>query len=244
MRMHRIGGFVRELAARRRMYMVWLGVTTALAWLAGCSFPTEDVPRRSAAEVTHVVDGDTLDVRFGDGTEERIRLLLVDTPETVDPRRPVQPFGPEASAFAKEELLHREVEVELDVSERDKYQRLLAYIWVDGRLFNELLLEEGLARVAYVFEPNVKYVDRLRDAQDVARKQGVGIWSVENYASEDGFRAEALPSERKAAPSANAVSDYYARCADARAAGAAPLYEGDAAYRPGLDGDGDGIACE
>lgn len=216
-------------------------------FFSGCSVP-EEASRRSPAEVTHVVDGDTLDVRFQDGTEERIRLLLVDTPETVDPRRPVQPFGPEASAFAKETLLGRSVEVELDVSERDRYGRLLAYIWIDGELFNELLIDAGLARVAYVFEPNVKYVDRLRAAQDDARKREAGIWSIENYATEDGYREEAAAEAGDANDAGNAeASDeepYYARCADARAAGVAPIRRGEPGYRPGLDGDGDGIACE
>ncbi|WLR49942.1 thermonuclease family protein [Bacillus tianshenii] len=154
--------------------------------VSGCS---EEQNNTFEATVPYVVDGDTLDIRFN-GKEERVRLLLVDTPETKHPDKPVQPFGPEASTFAKETLEGKTVEVELDVSERDKYGRLLAYIWVDDKLFNEMLIERGLARVAYVFEPNTKYVDSFYETQKEAQKEGIGIWSIENYAQEDGFHAE------------------------------------------------------
>lgn len=101
----------------------------------------------------------------------------------------MQPFGPEASQFAKETLEGKEVELEFDVSERDKYGRLLAYVWIDGKMFNEMLLEKGLARVAYVFAPNTKYVDRFYEIQKKAQKEGIGIWSIENYVQEDGFQS-------------------------------------------------------
>ncbi|GIP34155.1 thermonuclease family protein [Paenibacillus sp. J2TS4] len=80
----------------------------------------------------------------------------------------------------------------MDVSERDKYGRLLAYLWVDDRMFNEMLLERGLARVAYVYPPNIKHVDRFRGIQKEAQQQGIGIWSIEDYAREDGFNPEAV----------------------------------------------------
>ncbi|EKN68653.1 thermonuclease family protein [Schinkia azotoformans] len=154
--------------------------------LVGCS-ATSGVGEKTI--VTNVVDGDTLDVMINN-KEERIRLLLVDTPETKHPSKPVQPFGPEASKFTKDTLEGKEVTVELDVSERDKYGRLLAYIWIDGKMFNEMLLEKGLARVAYVYAPNTKYVDQFYEIQKKAQKQGIGIWSIENYATEEGFIEE------------------------------------------------------
>ncbi|MFD1907245.1 thermonuclease family protein [Paenibacillus rhizoplanae] len=80
-----------------------------------------------------------------------MRLILIDTPET----KPVQPFGPEASAFTTKLLMDNTVRLEFDVSERDQYGRILAYAYVDDKMVNELLLEKGLARVA-VFQPNVK----------------------------------------------------------------------------------------
>lgn len=138
--------------------------------------------------VVRVIDGDTLSIRFEDGAEERVRLLLVDTPESVHPNKPVQPFGLEASEFAKDIMpAGSTVKLELDVSERDKYGRLLAYVWIGDKMLNELLLEKGLARVAYVFAPNTRHVDRFYEIQKQAQQQAVGIWSIENYATDNGF---------------------------------------------------------
>ncbi|WP_313639650.1 thermonuclease family protein [Paenibacillus sp.] len=147
----------------------------------------EDNKRLLDAKVTRVVDGDTMKLTI-DGKKETIRLLLVDTPESVNPNIPEpQPFSIEASDYAKKMLTDKDVQIELDVSERDKYGRLLCYLYIDGKMFNELLLEQGYARVAYVFAPNTKYVDQFRAIQDKAREQGIGIWSIENYAQNNGF---------------------------------------------------------
>ncbi|KTD86135.1 thermonuclease family protein [Paenibacillus etheri] len=147
----------------------------------------EDNRRLLDAKVTRVVDGDTMKLTI-DGKKETVRLLLVDTPESVNPNIPEpQPFAIEASNFAKKMLTDKDVQIELDVSERDKYGRLLCYLYIDGKMFNEILLEQGYARVAYVFAPNTKYVDQFRAIQDKAREQGIGIWSIENYAQDKGF---------------------------------------------------------
>jgi endonuclease YncB( thermonuclease family) len=161
------------------------------------------------AKVVRVVDGDSVKGSFGN-QEETIRLLLVDTPETVHPDKPVQPFGPESSDFAREMLEGKDVQIEIDVSERDKYGRLLAYLWIGDEMFNELLLEQGLARVAYVYPPNIKYVEQFRDTQKKAQLAGIGIWSVENYAQEDGFNEEvtADPKEEEIKqPASSAASE-------------------------------------
>jgi micrococcal nuclease len=135
------------------------------------------------AYVLRVVDGDTFEAIIN-GKEETVRLILVDTPETVHPSKPTEPFGPEASQFAKETLEGQDVRLELDVSERDQYGRVLAYVWIGDKMINEMLLEKGLARVA-VFPPDVKYVDRFREIEKEAQRKGIGIWSVENYAIEE-----------------------------------------------------------
>lgn len=153
--------------------------------LFGCS---TDTGENGTYEVTKVVDGDTFKINY-EGHEETIRLLLIDTPETVHPQKPVQPFGKEASNFMKKKLSGKQVELELDVSERDKYGRILAYAYdTEGNMLNELLLEKGLARVAYIFPPNTKYVDRFQKVQREAQKREVGIWSLENYVTEEGFK--------------------------------------------------------
>ena len=164
-----------------------------LLLLAACSVSSShnDLPENTIpATVDRIVDGDTLKVTMKD-REETIRLLLVDTPETKHPSKPVQPFGPEASQFAKEQLEGEEVGIEIDVSERDKYGRLLAYVWIGDQMFNEMLLEEGLARVAYIYQPNVKYVDQFQKIQRKAQEEGKGIWSMEDYVQEEGFNEEA-----------------------------------------------------
>lgn len=160
--------------------------------IVGCgAVPAVQAPavKGIPAKITRVVDGDTMKVSLDD-KEETIRLLLVDTPETVHPNKEVQPFGPEASAFAKKLLTDQDVVLEFDVSERDRYGRLLVYLWIGDRMFNELLLEQGLARVAYVYPPDIRHVDRFREIQKTAQLAGIGIWSIENYAQEDGFQEE------------------------------------------------------
>ncbi|WHY58037.1 thermonuclease family protein [Peribacillus simplex] len=148
----------------------------------------EEKGKTFTAEIIKVVDGDTVKIKMANGNEETVRLLLVDTPETVHPSKPVQPFGPEASKFTKELMpAGSEVEVETGIGERDKYGRLLAYFYVDGKMVNKLLLEKGLARVAYVYAPNTKYLDELESIQKQAQKDEIGIWSIENYATSKGF---------------------------------------------------------
>ncbi|MFV8830228.1 thermonuclease family protein [Alkalihalobacterium sp. APHAB7] len=149
------------------------------------------------AHVVRVVDGDTIIVKLDNGQEERVRLLLVDTPESVHPNKPVQPFGPESSQLAKDMMpVGEKVYLEMDVGERDRYGRLLAYVWVGDKMFNELLLEKGLARVAYVFAPNTRHVDRFYEIQKKAQQQAIGIWSIENYATDRGFD-ESVVEEKK-----------------------------------------------
>lgn len=140
------------------------------------------------AVVVRVVDGDTFVARMANGKEERVRMILVDTPETKHPRLGVQPFGPEASSFTKSQLTGKTVTLEFDVQERDKYGRLLAYVWLNHQNYNKLLIEKGLARVA-VFPPNTKYVDEFRAAQAVAQREKKGIWSIENYVTDHGYNS-------------------------------------------------------
>ncbi|HYI14339.1 MAG TPA: thermonuclease family protein [Thermomicrobiales bacterium] len=130
------------------------------------------------AEVVRVVDGDTLIVEI-DGREERLRYIGVDTPESVQPNTPVECFGREASAENARLVEGREVELERDVSNRDRYDRLLRYVYVveEGeRIFvNEALVAGGFAHSSS-FPPDVKHQDRFRAAQREARDEGRGLW--------------------------------------------------------------------
>lgn len=145
--------------------------------IAGCG-GTSATPR-GAATVARVVDGDTIVVRIA-GHEEKVRLIGVDTPETVDPRRPVGCFGTEASNFTKSVLpAGTAVRLERDSEERDRYGRLLAYVFrqSDGLFVNDAILREGYGQLLTV-PPNVAHVDRFREAQRVAREGGAGLWSA------------------------------------------------------------------
>lgn len=129
------------------------------------------------ARVVAVVDGDTVEVAVN-GRTERVRLLGIDTPETVDPDRPVGCFGPEASARTTALLPEgTEVRLERDVEGRDHFGRLLAYVFRadDDAFVNEALVAEGFAEVL-VIEPNGAYAAQLREAESAARATGAGLW--------------------------------------------------------------------
>jgi len=126
------------------------------------------------ATVTNVVDGDTIDVRFADGQTARVRLIGVDTPEV---HGEVECYGPAASQFTTEWLNGKQVALERDVSETDRYGRLLRYVWVGPYLFNELLVREGYAGVA-TYPPDVKYTWRFVEVERAAREEQAGLWGA------------------------------------------------------------------
>lgn len=129
-----------------------------------------------SCKVTRVVDGDTIEVSLN-GKTEKVRLIGVDTPETVHPTKGVEPYGKEASDFTKTQLNGQTVSLEFDVQERDHYGRLLAYVWLGDKLFNEVLAKEGYAQVA-TYPPNVKYVDRFTASQKEAWENNRGLWGL------------------------------------------------------------------
>lgn len=143
--------------------------------------------------ISRVVDGDTIHVINHEGREEKVRLLLIDTPESVHPNKQPEKFGQEASDFVKGYLKQGiKVELERGNPAKDKYGRTLGYIFVDGVNFNELMVSKGYARVAYVFEPNTKYLSDLKKAEKRARDRGLNIWSIDGYVTENGFDMSAV----------------------------------------------------
>ncbi|MBH0228829.1 thermonuclease family protein [Halobacillus yeomjeoni] len=206
------------------------------------------------ATVTRVVDGDTLKVNMN-GKEEEIRLLLIDTPETVHPNEPVQPFGPEASQFVKDTLSGQQVRVQVGKEARDKYGRMLAYVYIGEETIQEKLLRKGLARTAYLYN-DLTLLDRFHNAQANAMSSGIGVWSIPGYAHKDhdhGYHYEeekTVPKKETAPPSSSNTNSgggnaiYYKNCTAVRNAGADPIRRGEPGYGSHLDRDGDGIACE
>ncbi len=133
-------------------------------------------PPVATALVTRVVDGDTFEAQIGDAVED-VRLIGVDTPETVKPDTPVQCFGERASHFAKRRLSGQRVRLVFGVERRDIYGRLLAYVHLGGRFFNPILLRRGLARTLTI-SPNDRYAARFRRIELAAARAGRGLWGV------------------------------------------------------------------
>lgn len=131
-------------------------------------------PGLTRALVVGVVDGDTIDVLI-DGQEHRVRYIGVDTPETVAPSRPEGCFGREASARNRELVEGKTVALERDVSETDRYGRLLRYVWLDSRMVNATLVEEGYA-TAGTYPPDVAYAETFASLQASAREAQRGLW--------------------------------------------------------------------
>lgn len=128
--------------------------------------------------VIKVVDGDTIAVNIN-GESETLRLIGIDTPETVDPRKGVECFGKEASAKARELLDGANVKLEADESqgERDKYGRLLRYVFLeDGTHFNELMIREGYAH-EYTYDLPYKYQGQFKAAESNAKQDERGLWA-------------------------------------------------------------------
>jgi micrococcal nuclease len=203
--------------------------------------PSETVERGTAGTVTRVVDGDTIDVSV-DGNVLRVRLIGVDTPETVHPFEPVECYGPAASRFTSKMLQGEPVLLEFDVEREDRFGRTLAYVWLGDRLFNEVLVARGFAQVS-TFPPNVKYVDEFVRAQREARRNGRGLWGDVCQEPE---------------PEANAEGAARSGCDPSYPDVCIPAYPpdldcGEIAFRDfrvtgsdphGFDGDNDGIGCE
>lgn len=181
---------------RRRRILFWLGVVLAVAgmvrWAGSTrlSAPTERELERPAAvpagaqeaKVRRIVDGDTLIVEVRDpgpvpAGEHRVRVLEIDTPETVKPNYPVQCGGRGAAAFAEAELpVDSTVYLAADREDRDTYGRYLRYVWdFEGEFYNEKAVAEGYAK-AVLFEPNDRYISRIRLAETSAKDSKKGIW--------------------------------------------------------------------
>lgn len=163
-------------------YLVLVLVAAGYGWQqvrndgGGSSAPASG--SAATARVVRVVDGDTIVVDLR-GAQERVRYIGVDTPETVKPRTPVQCFGKKASAFNHRLLDGRRVRLVTDVEERDRYGRLLAYVYRDGDgLFvNAELVRRGYATTLTI-PPNVRFADRFRELAAAARRAGRGLWSA------------------------------------------------------------------
>ncbi|KGL43605.1 thermonuclease family protein [Listeria newyorkensis] len=159
---------------------------TEITTATSIPMPSNTVP----VTLDRVTDGDTLSVTFpGDAATHKVRLLLIDTPESVKPNTPVQPYAKEASNRMKELVQGKKLQLEYDAGgATDKYGRTLAYVYADGKQVNETMVREGFARVAYVYKPNTRYLVELNAAQAFAQKEKRNIWSKDGYVTSRGFQ--------------------------------------------------------
>jgi micrococcal nuclease len=125
--------------------------------------------------VERVVDGDTLLLEGG----TRVRLIGVDTPETKHPHRPVEPLGVEASAFVRRRVEGRRVTLRFDRERRDRYRRVLAYVYVGDWFLNEELIRAGYSRAVTRFPYSARMKKRFRAAEGEAREARRGIWATQ-----------------------------------------------------------------
>jgi micrococcal nuclease len=138
---------------------------------------TGETPSTAAGEIAivqRVVDGDTFIAVVG-ARRFRVRLIGVDTPETVKPRTPVQCYGPEASAYAKRLLTGKQIRLVYDVDRYDRYGRTLAYVYLGTTFVNLALVQQGYAVVETV-PPDVAHADQFVAAQRTARAKRLGLW--------------------------------------------------------------------
>ena len=170
---------------------VVVGLALATTLVAGCgddvafeppaAQPVPGVEMPASAQgpfaVSRVVDGDTVRV-FIDGQDTSVRLIGIDTPETVAPNRPVECAGPEASVYAEQLMDGQQVYLELDPTQGtfDKYDRVLAYVWLDDSVMvNLAMLQAGLAE-EYTYNDPYRYQELFREAEEQARDDLRGLW--------------------------------------------------------------------
>ena len=179
------------------------------------SSSSKEVPKGSVkATVERVVDGDTMKLKL-DKTKEvvTLRLLLVDTPESVKKGVDPQPYSIESSNFAKNTLKAGDtVYIEYDEGDKtDKYDRHLGYLWYysndnsNWQMFNETLISQGYARVGYIYSQK-RHLDEFYKAQDYAKSNKLNIWSVDGYVTDKGFDVDAYNSNKNTSSNSSSSS--------------------------------------
>lgn len=132
---------------------------------------------RIEVKFSKCVDGDTIKVLIK-GKEETVRFLAIDTPETKHPKKGVEPFGKEASSFTCEKVKHTqklELEYDSNSDKKDKYGRILAWVFTDDVLLQDELIQMGYAKVAYLYG-DYSYTNTLQKHEKIAKKNQTGLW--------------------------------------------------------------------
>ncbi|MFV5916913.1 thermonuclease family protein [Bacillus cereus] len=135
-------------------------------------------------KVLHIKDGDTIDVNVK-GQKQTVRLLLLDTPESVSQKIPPQKMGKEASSFLKKQLEGKSVTLVYDRGQKeDKYGRKLAYVFCDGIHINEIMVKSGYGIIAYISRPNTTLLPEMLEAEKEAKETRAGVWNIKGFVDE------------------------------------------------------------
>ncbi|MHC4178472.1 MAG: thermonuclease family protein [Planctomycetota bacterium] len=161
-----------RLTSNRRQAIFWV-VAIAMLVLLQRWYARPEALSPGVYRADRVVDGDTLVL----ANRQRVRLIGANTPETVKPNHPVEPWGPEATEFTRRFVAGGEVRIQFDGRCNDKYGRWLAHVWVDDRMLEEELIRAGLARAETGYSYSSEMKARFLKAQSQARPAGRGIWS-------------------------------------------------------------------
>ncbi|WP_103105431.1 thermonuclease family protein [Brevibacillus reuszeri] len=182
-----------------KRWTFWICLMMVAIMLGACASSGQPQANgQMEATVKRVVDGDTFELENG----EKVRMIGMDTPETVKPNHPVEPYGKEASNFTKELLTGQKVTLKFDVEPYDKYKRLLAYVYLsDGTFVNEKLVRDGYAHIMTI-PPNVAKADLFLEAEREAREQNRGLWGLQDENKADSKKKENQP-KKSAKESAN-----------------------------------------
>ena len=261
----------------RRIRLVALISVVLLVALAGCTGSPADEPATPqepntestettttldavagesvTVTVTRVIDGDTMEIEYANGTEDTVRLLGVDTPETTLSRVSPDEFtgipdttagrdhlfewGEQATIFAEDELEGTQVQMvfDPDSDRRGYFGRLLVYLYVDGEHFNERLLTEGYARM---YDSQFSLREEFATLEQEAQATNVGLWAFQDSDTESGTDSDSSDVE---VPPLPPDGDY--NCGDFETQEQAQyVLENESGDPHGLDGDGNGVACE
>lgn len=171
-------------------------ILSALALTVNFSMFQTDMPKINAT-FDRAIDGDTVSIKVNN-RKKTVRLLLVDTPESKKPNTPVQPYAIEAARFTESLVKTCDLKIQYDnKGKRDRYGRDLVYLYCGNTMINELLVQQGYARVGYVYQQK-DYLDRLLQAEKKAKQQGLKIWSIKGFVNTDGEGFNSTAEERKA----------------------------------------------
>lgn len=214
------------------------------------SYANDNSHNRISVTLSRVVDGDSVNV-YHNGEELKLRLLLMDTPESVHPNKPVEPYAIEASNRMKELVAQGNLSIEYDTGDQtDHYGRHLVYLYSGDTNLNGQMIEEGYARVGYIYEQQ-RHLDTFYAQQQYAKDNNLRIWSMNGYVNEGGegfnshlFIEEETSTQQTQSNQDNSGGYNFKNCTELREVFPNGVHRGHEAYQSKMDRDNDGHACE